>query len=290
MGATGLAQVGVTADTIVFGMEGTTNSFSLDEENLGFRLAFEERNAQGAIHGRKIAWQGYGRSSAADIEAAVVNARKLVDEDRVFALINFGGPEVIPTSQLAGEKRVPLLFPHSALISSDGRRYVFTSYPSYEGEARAMLRYLVDDRGLTRIAIVHDVNVYGALFLRLLQQHAPEFGYTFAGNAGVATRNPADLTNELRGLVERGADAVMMALYPAQAKSLMATKSKLGWTGRMVSVGPLTDEQYLNTPGGAAEGTIGFCYYPDPDSSAEPGMAAYRATMAKFHPGRPLNR
>ena len=29
----------------------------------------------------------------------------------------------------------------------------------------------------------------------------------------------------------------------------------------------------------AAEGTLGFCYYPDPEKSAEPGVAAYRAAM-----------
>jgi len=284
------AEDGVTKDTILLGIEEKGNSFSLDEENLGFRLAFQERNDKGAIHGRKIAWKGYPKSGGAAVDEAAANAKKLVEHDKVFALMNYGGPAAIPVSKLADEKRVPLLFPHTALISSEGRRYIFTSFPRYEGEAKAMLRYLSKERGIKKFAIVHDVNVYGQLFLGLLRQHAAEFGYTVTGNAGVPTRDPKDLTEELKGLVDGGPEAVMMALYPAQARTLMAAKAKLDWKGRMISVGPLTDEQFLNVPGGAAEGTLGFCYYPDPDKSAEPGVAAYRAAMAKYHPGHPLNR
>lgn len=284
------AEDGVTKDTILLGIEEKGNSFSLDEENLGFRLAFQEHNDKGAIHGRKIAWKGYPKSGGAAVDEAAANAKKLVEHDKVFALMNYGGPAAIPVSKLADEKRVPLLFPHTALISSEGRRYIFTSFPRYEGEAKAMLRYLSKERGIKKFAIVHDVNVYGQLFLGLLRQHAAEFGYTVTGNAGVPTRDPKDLTEELKGLVDGGPEAVMMALYPAQARTLMAAKAKLGWKGRMISVGPLTDEQFLNVPGGAAEGTLGFCYYPDPDKSTEPGVAAYRAAMAKYHPGHPLNR
>src|SRR5262245_6070077 len=53
------------ADAITLGMEAPAGSFSLDEENLGFRLAFQERNARGTIHGRKIAWNEYARPAGA---------------------------------------------------------------------------------------------------------------------------------------------------------------------------------------------------------------------------------
>jgi hypothetical protein len=58
----------------------------------------------------------------------------------------------------------------------------------------------------------------------------------------------------------------------------------------MVSTGPLTDEEYLNVPGGYAEGTLGLCYYPDPNNSDAPGVAAYRRLMARYFPGEALNR
>lgn len=287
--APALAEDGVSDTTILLGMESPSNSFSLDEENLGFRLAFQERNDRGAIHGRQIAWRDYVRKGGGNVESMMENVRRLVDTDKVFALVNFGGPGAIPLAKFARDNKVPYLFPHTALISSDNERYLFTSFPRYEGEALVMFRYLAQERGLKRIAMVHDSNVYGTRFLGWLKEHAEKFGYTFAGNAPVDTREPTDLTAALEGLA-KNADAVVMALYPAQAKTLMNAKAKLDWSGRMVSVGPLTDEQYLTLPEGRANGTLGFCYYPDPDLAKDPGVETYRQVMAKYHPGRPLNR
>ena len=71
----------------------------------------------------------------------------------------------------------------------------------------------------------------------------------------------------------------------------MEAKAALGWTDvRMVATGPLTDEQYLKVDGGAEEGSIGFCLYPDPNHDESDGVLEYRRLMAQHYPGRPLNR
>ena len=116
-------------------------------------------------------------------------------------------------------------------------------------------------------------------------------GYSVTGAQPVKEMNPADLTAEVLELKKGGPDAVIMAIYPAQAKRTLEAKAKLDWKGvTMVSAGPLTDEDYLNVPGGHAEGTIGLCYYPDPNRSKEPGVIEYRAVMNKYYPGKALNR
>ncbi|MGE0799636.1 MAG: ABC transporter substrate-binding protein [Lautropia sp.] len=278
----------VAAERIVFGMEDVTGSFSGDEENLGFRVAFREASAGGGVHGRTLEWVARKRPPGIDQSIAYVN--RLIGEDDVFALINMGGPQAIPIAKIAQERRVPHLFPHTGLVSSAGNRYLFTSFPSYGGEARLMFKYLPQQRGLKKLGIVHDENVYGQLFLGHLRELAGANGYTVVGNEPVRTRTPGDLSAELGRLAAAGADGVVMALYPAQAKTLMAAKAQLGWSGRMISVGPLTDEEYLVLPNGVAEGTLGFCYYPDPNGANLPGIDRYRAAMAKFEPGHPLNR
>jgi len=48
------AEPGVSAEAITMGMEGEMNSFSGDEENFGFQLAFREANEQGGVHGRRL--------------------------------------------------------------------------------------------------------------------------------------------------------------------------------------------------------------------------------------------
>ncbi|MEZ5416104.1 MAG: ABC transporter substrate-binding protein [Vicinamibacterales bacterium] len=281
---------GVTPTVITVGIEEAANSFSTDEENLGFRLAFQEANDAGGVHGRTIAWKGYPRTAGDAAAEALANARRLVQQDGVFALVNWGGPQSIPLLEFATSQRVPYLFPHTALISSEGRRYLFTSFPRFEGEAAVMFPYLARERRLTRLGIVHDVNAYGQLFLERLRALAAEGGYTVVGHEPVDARDPGDLTAALRRLVDAGASAVVMALYPAQGKKVVEAKGAIGWRGTLVSAGPLTDEQLLAVPGGHADGTLGFCYYPDPDVSTEPGVTAYRAAMARYHAGRPRNR
>ena len=53
---------------------------------------------------------------------------------------------------------------------------------------------------------------------------------------------------------------------------LSEAKAALDYDVRLVSSGPLTDEQYFDIEGGFAEGTTGFCHYPDPEISQEPGI------------------
>ena len=220
---------GVTSTTITFGIEDITNSFSSDEENLGFRLAFQEANATGGVHGRTIAWKGYPRKGGDAAAEAVANAKRLVEQDGVFALVNWGGPQSIQLLAFAAAQRVPYLFPHTALISSEKQRYLFTSFPRFEGEAAVMFPYLARERKLTRLGIVHDVNPYGQLFLERLRALADASGYTVVGNVPVDARDPGDLTAGLKRLVDAGATAVVMALYPRRARRW--SKRRAHWAG-----------------------------------------------------------
>ncbi|MGE4336028.1 MAG: ABC transporter substrate-binding protein [Pigmentiphaga sp.] len=276
-------------DPILFGMDGEdTGSFSLDEENLGFQVAFAEdlpEWARGRVHVRR-----YPRGNGPAEVGVLENIRRLVEHDNVVGLVNWGSMAAGTVAQYAASRQVPLLFPHTALIDSTNQRYVFTSFPSYEAEAQMMMRYLVDSCGMRRIAVVHDVNAYGQVFLKQIRQHSAALGYTVTGASSLESRTPPNLQPLLSDLLAQQPDMIFMALYPAQARTLMQAKSALGWGGRMVCAGPLTDEQYLNMPDGSAEGTLGFCYYPDPETSTAPGIAAYRASLQRHRPGHAFNR
>lgn len=280
---------GVTDTTIRVGVESPVGSLSLDGENLGFRLAFEEANAAGGVHGRRFVWTDRKRASGAPGDVLAV-ARRMIDEDAVFALVNFSGPAIGEIAAYARSRRVPLMFPHTALVSSEGERYLFTSFPRFEGEAEVMFRHLAIDRGLRRIAIAHDPNAYGLTFRDALRQHAARFGYEVVAEVPIPARAPADLSAEFTTIAAATADALVMALYPEQAHALMAARAKAQWHGRMVSAGPLTDEASLTVPGGSADGTLGFCHYPDPEHSQAPGVLRYRAALSRFYPERRFDR
>jgi branched-chain amino acid transport system substrate-binding protein len=283
-----LAQ-GVADDSILIGMEGPAYSFSVDEENLGMQLVIRHVNASGGIHGRRLRVRAYSRGKENSVEQAIANAKRLVEKDHVFLLFNFGGPSAVPIGKYAMDNDVPYLFPHTALLTVDGDRHVFTSYPRYDGESRAMLQYLAGERGFRHIAVIYAANIYGEYFAGRAESLAGRLGYTFAGGQPLM-RNPDDAVTEMASLRALNPDVVIMALYPAGARKVIEAKAVLDWDVRLVSSGPLTDEQYLNVEGGQAEGTIGFCYYPDPNESNEPGIATYRKLMNEYYPGHDLNR
>jgi len=285
-----LAFQGVTEETVLIGMEGPAQSFAVDEENLGMRLVIEHVNANGGIHGRRLVEKSYPRGRGDFVERQTANVQRLVEDDGVFLLFNFGGPGSVPIGAYAMENDVPYLFPHTALLTVDGDRHVYTSYPRYQGESRVMLRYLAETRGVERIGVIHAANIYGDYFVERARELADELGYTFVGHQPLP-RNPESATSEMEALRALEPDVVIMALYPAGARKVVEAKASLGWPNvRLVSSGPLTDEQYLNIEGGHAEGTLGFCHYPDPNEADEPGIVEYRRLMAEYFPGHELNR
>jgi ABC-type branched-subunit amino acid transport system substrate-binding protein len=277
--------IGIEAPTIL--------SPSGTAENLGMRLVIRAVNDAGGIHGRKLAERSYGRTkTGADGDAEVMaNVARLADADHVLLLWNHGGTVATQLAPFAMAHKLPYMFPHTGLLDKDDDRYVFTSFPHYDGETRMMYRYLARDRGMKLIAILYDPNAYGRYFRDRLRALAADNGYEVAGEEAVEQTLPTDLTAQMQRLKDVKPDAIVMALYPPQAKKVMEAKARLDWKNvRMVSTGPLTDEEYLNVPGGYAEGTLGLCYYPDPNQSDAPGVAAYRRLMARYFPDEKLNR
>jgi branched-chain amino acid transport system substrate-binding protein len=263
-----------TPSTIDIGVEAPSGSFSLDEENLGMRVLVEELNATGGIHGRQLRIREY--------------AHREFGQGEVFLLFNFGGPGSVKVAAFAAANRVPYLFPHTALITTHNR-YVFTSFPLYEDETRIMFRFLATQRRARRVAVVHDANPYGLYFRDRLREMSGALGYEAVGVLQLK-RNPGDVTTDVETLRRAEPDHVVLALFPDQAKSVMSAKATLEWKVAMVTSGPLTDEQYLQSGGVFAEGTLGFCHFADPERSDAPGIRMYRDVMTRRRPNHALNR
>lgn len=283
-----LAQ-GVTDDAILIGMEREVQSFSADEENLGMRLVIRHVNASGGIHGRRLIEHGYSRDRDNWMQKQFANARRMVEEDHVFLLFNFGGPMSTEIGPYAMRQGVPYMFPHTALLTVDGQREIFTSYPRYDGETAVMLRYLAETMGVEHIGVIYANNAYGQYFASRANLFADELGYNVVGIETLA-RDAADASMQMQSLRQKHADAVILALYPAGARKVIEAKSRLDWDVQLVSSGPLTDEQYFRIDGDYAEGTLGFCHYPNPSASDLPGIVEYRRLMAEYFPGHPVNR
>ncbi|HYF61141.1 MAG TPA: ABC transporter substrate-binding protein, partial [Burkholderiaceae bacterium] len=110
------AQQGVSKTEITMGtiqdLSGPLAAFG-KQVRLGMQLRVEEINEQGGINGRKL--KLLVEDSAYDPKKAVLAAQKLVNQDKIFAMVaHIGTPTNNAAMPVQFEKNVPNLFPITA--------------------------------------------------------------------------------------------------------------------------------------------------------------------------------
>ena len=107
------ADPGVFDDRIVFGqsaaLKGPAAALGLGMRE-GILAAFHEANATGGVHGRKLELISYNDDY--EPEVAIAKTNKLIEEDKVFALIGeVGTPTSKAVQPIATEQGVPFIAP-----------------------------------------------------------------------------------------------------------------------------------------------------------------------------------
>ena len=288
-----LAQQGVTDAEIVLGC---SNSFSgplaftgEQATKFGVDLYFKVVNDAGGIHGRKIRTVYY--DDGYKPQEAVANTRKLVEQDRIFAVIApQGTPPVVATMPYLEESKVPLLFPFQGSPVTRGRRYVFSGMTLYDRQSRMMIDYLAGARKYTTFGVLYQDDEYGKSFLTAFEKDLGRHNLKIAA-AEPVKRGVTDVSAQIAKLQAARPQVTFLVLTPPAGAQALKERQKIGWSETvMVSSGPLTDERYLALAGDAAEGVEGLSLWPDPVSSDLPGVKAYRAAMQKYFPKNEPNR
>ena len=143
------AQQGVSDTEIVLGC---SNSFSgplaytgEQATRYGVDLYLKVVNDAGGINGRKVRTVYY--DDGYKPQEAVANTRKLVEQDKVFAVIApQGTAPVAATLEYLEENKVPLLFPFQGSPITRGKKYVFSGMTLYDRQSKMMIDYLVGQR------------------------------------------------------------------------------------------------------------------------------------------------
>jgi len=159
------AEVGVTADSILFGqaaaLEGPSSALGQSMRQ-GILAAFAEVNAKGGVHGRKL--NLISRDDGYDPDRSVVQTIKLIEKDQVFALIGaVGTPTSKATEPIAAANNVPFIGPFSGadFLRSPDLHNVVNIRASYSDEAEAWIKHLTEDLHLNQIAIFYQDDSFG---------------------------------------------------------------------------------------------------------------------------------
>ncbi|NOU07681.1 MAG: ABC transporter substrate-binding protein, partial [Hyphomicrobiaceae bacterium] len=107
---------GISADEIVIGthqdLSGPIKGWGVAVAN-GMKLAVEEVNAAGGIHGRKL--KLILEDSGYDPKKAVLATQKMIEKDKIFVNLGpMGSPTVLAAQDITLDAGVPQLFPLTA--------------------------------------------------------------------------------------------------------------------------------------------------------------------------------
>src|SRR5688500_17625410 len=152
------AQQGVTDSEIVLGCSNSfTGPLAFTGEQatkFGVDLYFKVVNDAGGIHGRKVRTVYY--DDGYKPQDAVANTRKLVEQDKVVAVIApQGTPPVVATMDYLEENKVPLLFPFQGSPVTRGKKYVFSGMTLYDRQSKMMIDYLVAQRKVKTFSVLY---------------------------------------------------------------------------------------------------------------------------------------
>lgn len=156
---------GVTDDSVLFGQSGALSGSSAvlgRGIRLGINTAFNEINKRDGVHGRKLSLitldDGYTP------ERAIENTHKLLKEEKVFALAGAVGTSPVRASiPIAAAEGAPFIGPVTGNASLRNARWPNMVHlrASYGEETEAMVRHLVADLGVTRIAVMYQDDYFG---------------------------------------------------------------------------------------------------------------------------------
>jgi ABC-type branched-subunit amino acid transport system substrate-binding protein len=158
-------EVGVSEDAILFGqaaaLEGPSSVLGQHMRH-GIVAAFNEINAKGGVHGRKL--QLISRDDGYDPDRSVAQTLKLIEDDKVFALIGaVGTPTAIATIPMTSARNIPFIGPFSGaeFLRDAELSNVVNIRASYGAETETLIKHLTEDRHFTRIGIFYQDDSFG---------------------------------------------------------------------------------------------------------------------------------
>ena len=224
---------GVTSSEIVLGMHtdlsGPAATYGVSSSN-AVKMRFDEANANGGIHGRKI--KLIVEDTQYQVPRAVQAGTKLINRDRIFAMIAaLGTPMNNALFKEQFEAGVPNLFPLSAARSMylPFNRLKFVGAATYVDEVRAGINYFVAQKGKKAICAMYQDTDFGKEVLDGTQMQVDALKLKLVETT---THKPTDqdFTAQITKLKGAGCDLVVMGTIVRDSIVPYAAARKIGWT------------------------------------------------------------
>jgi branched-chain amino acid transport system substrate-binding protein len=228
---------GISATEIIVGnhtdLSGPVKVWGVPFAN-GMKMAVDEINAAGGIHGRKI--KLIIEDSGYDPKKAVLATQKLIEKDKIFSMVGGGGSApVLAAQDLVIDAGITQLFPLTAAEftfkvdpAKPQERLKFNNLLPYIESTRAALKYMVETFKPQKPCIMYQDDEYGK---NVLEGFEKQLDAMKIKPATITTykRGVSDFSAQVSKMKAEGCDLVVLGTVIRETIGAMAEARKLGW-------------------------------------------------------------
>ena len=256
---------GVTPTEVRIGVHvdqsGPLTSLGIPQRN-GHIMRIEEQNAKGGVQGRKI--NLIMEDNAYDPKKGVLLTQKMIQQDKVFALVGIlGTPLLVSSMSMALEEGIPFVFPGSAHRATfePFNPLKFGMAAPYVEQTRAGVKYFAETIGHKKIGIIYQDDDYGKDIRDGAAAQAKDSKAEVVAQESYK-RGETSFSSQVANVRRAGADFVVLGTVPRETAGVMAEMAKVGWKVDALGTSGACSEQVAELGKQAVEGLYLQCQYP----------------------------
>jgi len=250
----------------------------------GMNAYFNHINSQGGILGRTIESRAYDDDYNPPL--MISNVQKLIDKDKVFALISLvGTPTTLTVVGLCRERQIPLLFSFTGAIELRYpiKKYVINLRPTYWDECAAAVDYFIK-QGKRRFAVFYQNDAYGLNGRNGVERRLIKYDLNLVAEASYI-RGVSDVENQVLEIKKYNPDVVVMIGTADACSAFIRNAVRQGmkdvWFSNVSFVGSHELAQCLR---GCKATVFVTEVFPSPYDTSYPAVREYRQLMKTFFP------
>ena len=227
-----LATQGVTKDEIVVGsiqdLSGPLAGFG-KQVRLGMMLRVDEANEQGGVNGRKL--RLVVEDSAYDPRKAVLAAQKLVNQDKIFAMVaHIGTAQNMAAMPVQFEKNVFNFFPVTAArqMYEPFHRLKYSFAATYYDQIRVAAPMLYKEKGAKKACTIYQDDEFGLEVMRGAEAGLKTIGVELAEKT-TFKRGATDFSSQVARMKAAGCDFVVLGTIIRETIGTIGESRKTGF-------------------------------------------------------------
>jgi branched-chain amino acid transport system substrate-binding protein len=250
----------------------------------GILAAFNSANRAGGIHGRTL--KLISRDDAYEPDRSILQTTKLIQDDKVFALIGAVGTPTSKAAQpIATAANVPFIGPFTGagFLRDPKLTNVINVRASYDAETEAWIKHLTEDLKIKKIAIFYQDDAFGRAGLDGVKAAMAKRGMELAGEA-TYERNTVAVKTALITLKHAEPEAVVMVGAYTPCAEFIKLARKISFNPVFVNISFVGASALAKELGPDGQGVIVSQVVPFPWDTSLPVVADYQTALKAEDP------